>query len=106
MSFLYMDPGKIGVIEMTTTNPAVAFSRDLVAAVKGLYDYLEARAKEAGCIVVISFVKPKSSEERIMSKMGYATSDDDTGHRLYAKPLHNQDAWKVPEGGEIKCPSH
>lgn len=102
-SFLYMDPGKIGVVELTTTNPACAMSRDLVEAVKGLYLKLEEVARNSGCLVVISFVKPRSSEERIMSKMGYGTSDDDTGHRLFAKPLHGR--LNLPEDGVLKCPS-
>ena len=101
-SFLYMDPGKIGVIEWTTTNPACAFSRDIVFAVKGLYAHLEEQAKSEGCIAIISFVKPKSSEERIMSKLGYATSQD-CGHRLFAKPLQNLQNWD-PVKQEAACP--
>lgn len=102
-SFLYMDPKLIGVIEWTTTNPRCALSRDLVEAVRGLYSKLEEEAKASGCLAIISFVKPKSSEERIMAKMGFATSADDTGHRMFAKPLVQQN-WNVPEGGEVKCP--
>lgn len=105
MSFLYMDPMLIGVIEWTTTNPACAFSRELVLAVKGLYSHLEQTAKDAGCVAVISFVKPRSSEERIMTKMGFATSADDTGHRLFAKPLRNLDKWDPPKDGVMPCPS-
>jgi hypothetical protein len=103
-SFLYMDPGKIGVIEWTTTNPKCAFSRDLLMAVKGLYEHLEAVAKAEGCIAVLSFVKPKGSEERIMSKMGYVTSAEDCGHRLYAKPLVGVENYHPPESGVVTCP--
>lgn len=105
MSFLYMDPKLIGVIEWTTTNPALAFSRDIVLAVKGLYAHLEQTAKDAGCVAVISFVKPNSSEERIMAKMGFATSNDDPGHRLFAKPLRNLENWTPPKDGVMQCPS-
>ncbi len=103
-SFLYFHRGKIGVIEWTTTNPRCAFSRDLVAAVKGLFTQLEDVAREAGCIAVISFVKPNGSEERIVRKSGYATSADDVGHRLYAKPL-NAPAFAQPDMPVLSCPT-
>lgn len=85
--FLYLDPGKIGVVEWMTTNPKCAYSRDLVVAVKGLYALLEGIAKDQGCSAVISFVKPNSGEERIMLKTGYRAEPNDPGHRIYAKPL-------------------
>lgn len=99
-SFLYSHRGKIGVIEWTTTNPKCGFSRDLVEAVKGLYAKLEAVAAADGCVAVISFVKPKSSEERIMSRAGWVTSTEDCGHRLYAKPL-NTPGFAPPPGGTV-----
>lgn len=102
-SFLYVAEGKIAVIEWTTTNPKCSFSRDLIFAVKGLFSLLESVAREEGCAAVISFVKPNGSEQRIVSKMGYVTSTDDVGHRLYAKPLKNEAAWNPPEGGVIQC---
>lgn len=98
-SFLYMDPKFIGVIEWTTTNPECAFSADLVRAVRGLYEHLEATAKEAGCQSVISFVNPNSWERRTMAKMGYLTSGDAIPHLMFAKSLK----FKHP-GGFIPCP--
>lgn len=103
-SFLYLDPKNIAMIEWTTTNPQCSFSRDSLEAVKGLYRTLEAAAKEAGCLAIFSLVKPNGSEQRIMSKMGYAASSDDVGHLLYAKPLI-ECGYKVPEGGVEQCPS-
>ena len=99
-SFLYFHAGKIGVIEWTTTNPKCAFSRDLVMAVRGLFNHLEATAAEAGCLCVISFVKPNGSEQRIVEKSGYVTSVPDCGHRLYAKPL-NAPNFQPPPGGVV-----
>jgi len=103
--FLYVAEGKIAVIEYMTTNPQVAHSRELWITVCALYDYLEKVAKDEGCQAIISFVKPNSSEQRIMVRMGYATSDDDPGHKLYGKPLQNQEKWTPPADGVIKCPS-
>jgi hypothetical protein len=105
MSFLYFHRNKIGVIELTTTNPQCAFSRDIVEAVKGLYEKLEAIAKDAGCLAVLSFVRPGSWEERAMVKMGYATSTPDPGHKTYAKPLINAENWPPSEGAALPCPS-
>lgn len=105
-SFLYLCRGQIAVIEWTTTNPACKLSKNSLAAVKGLFAHLEEVARSEGCIVVISFVKPNGSEQRIVEKIGYATSTDDVGHRLYAKPLSNEDRWEVPKGGVMQCPSH
>ncbi len=102
-SFLYVAEKQIAVIEWTTTNPACAYSRDLVEAVKGLYDHLESVARGEGCMAVISFVRPGSWEERTMVKSGYTTSTDDTGHRLYAKPLIGLKNYKQPEGGVLQC---
>lgn len=103
-SFLYVAKGNIAVIEWTTTNPRCAYSRDLVEAVKGLYAKLEEEAKAEGCAMVLSFVKPNGSEQRIMAKAGYVTSTDDVGHRLYAKPLRNAEAFNPPADGVLKCP--
>lgn len=105
MSFLYADPGKVGVIELTTTNPSCSFSRDMVAAVKGLYELLQAEARKSGCLAVISFVKPNSFEERTMIKMGFATSPDAVPHKMYAKPLVNLQEWNPPKDGVMSCPS-
>lgn len=102
-SFLYLTPDKIAVIEFTTVNPALARSRDSLAAVKGLFAALEEEARAAGCLAVITFVKPNGSEQHIVTKIGYATSTDDCGHRLYAKPLRNQENWHPPEGGVVQC---
>lgn len=103
-SFLYVAKGNIAVIEWTTTNPSCAFSRDLVEAVKGLYSKLEEIAAADGCAMILSFVKPNGSEQRIMARSGYVTSTDDVGHRLYAKPLRNAEAFNPPPDGVLKCP--
>ena len=92
--FLYAVEGKIAVLEFMTTNPRVAFSKDLWIAVCALYKHVEEQAKAEGCVSIISFVKPNSSEERILKRMDYATSEDDPGHKLYAKPLKNLENWK------------
>lgn len=86
-SFLYVADGKIAVVEWTTTNPKCAASRDLVAAVKGLYAHLESVAKAEGCVAMLSFVEPNKSEERILIRMGYAYSPNDRMHRVVAKPI-------------------
>jgi hypothetical protein len=108
-SFIYivqnMTKGKLGVIEWTTTNPKCSHSRKIVEAVPGLYRLLERYAFAHGCIAMLSFVKPNSGEERIMERMGYVTSDDDKGHRIFSRPLVNQDKFYVPPGGVLKCPS-
>lgn len=100
--FLYQQPKMIGVIEWVTTNPKCAYSRDLVAAVRGIFLALEQRAKDDGCLAVISFVKPAGSEERILSKIGYIASSDDSGHRLLMKPLVASE-YKAPVGGVETC---
>ena len=92
--FLYVAEGKIGVLEFMTTNPRVAFSKDLWIAVCALYKFVEEQAAAANCQAIISFVKPNSSEERIMKRTGWATSNDDPGHILYAKPLKNLEKFK------------
>lgn len=86
-SFLYVADGKIAVIEWTTTNPACAFSRGLVEAVKGLYAKLEEVAQSEGCVAMLSFVEPNKSEDRILRRMGYAYSPNDRMHRIVAKPI-------------------
>lgn len=91
-SFLYVLKGKIAIIEFTTTNPSVAFGRDKVAAVGGLYERLEIAARAEGCGAVISFVNPNSWERRTMEKMGYATGADEQPHILFGKPLIPQEA--------------
>lgn len=92
--FLYVAEGKIAVLEWMTSNPRVAFSKDLWIAVCALYQYVEEQAAAAGCQAIISFVKPNSSEERILKRMDYAGSDKDPGHKLYAKPLKNLEKFK------------
>lgn len=78
--------GKLAVAEWLCSNPRVAFSRDLVEAVKALYSKVESDAREAGCAVMIGWIEPGSGEERIAKSIGYATSDQGF-HKLYAKPL-------------------
>lgn len=91
-SFLYIMKGQIGVLEFTTTNPRCALSRDLVEAVKGLYERLEIEARKEGCFCLISFVAPNSWEHRTMAKMGYTTSADEKPHLMFAKPLTPMEA--------------
>jgi hypothetical protein len=85
-SFLYVVKGNIAILEFTTTNPRCALSRDLVAAVRGLYERLEVAAREEGCCSIISFVKPDSWERREMVKSGYAVADENP-HMIIGKPL-------------------
>ena len=89
MSFLYLDVGgAFAMIEWTSTNPACAFSRTTVEAVRGLFAYLEEQATKRGCICITSMVKPGGSEQRIMSSMGYASQNaDEPAHVMYAKSL-------------------
>ena len=103
-SFIYLTPDMMAVVELTTTNPKVAFSRDSLAAVKGLFEMLEAEARAAGCKAIISFTRPNGSEEHILKKMGYVISLDDPGHRMSAKPLVNEEKFHPPEDGIIRCP--
>lgn len=100
-SFIYIAEGKIAVIEWTTTNPACSGFRTPLLAVKGLFNFLEEQAKEAGCLMVLSFVKPNGSEEHILKREGWATSQDDPGHRLFAKPIVGQEHWVQPAGGVL-----
>ncbi len=87
MSFLYLDVGgKFAVIEWLTTNPAVSFSRTLVAAVRALVHHIEDAARAQGCAFIISFIEPDSGEERLMTRMGYITAPG-PGHKTFAKPL-------------------
>lgn len=87
MSFLYLDVGgKFAVIEWLTTNPTVAFSKSLVQAVQYLVAHIEDVARAQGCKFIISFIEPKSGEERLMARIGYQTSDGPS-HKLYAKGL-------------------
>lgn len=86
-SFLYVHRGKVGVIEWTVTNPRCSLSRDIVLAVRGLYEHLEKVAREEGCAGVISFVNPNSWERRTMAKMGYQTSADAIPHLMFVKPF-------------------
>ncbi|GEM_PF-1878256 len=92
MSFLYFHRGKIGVIELTTTNPACAFSKDLVVAWTGVYKALYDVAREAGCKAIVSFVEPDSGEERILQKLGYVCSPDSKPHRMLAIPVLPKEA--------------
>lgn len=85
-SFLYVAPEQLAMIEYTTTNPRMSLSRITLTAVKGLYARLEEEARELGCVAILSMVAPNTSEERIMTRMGYATSEQKF-HRMYGKPL-------------------
>ena len=78
--------GKLAVAEWLCTNDKVCYSKDLVLAVKALYTTLEDVARDAGCVVMIGWIEPNSSEERIATGLGYKTSDQGF-HKLYAKPL-------------------
>lgn len=92
-SFLYLVVGgRSAILEWTSTNPRCAASRDTVAAVKGLYEHLEERARGHGCVAIFSFVKPNSFEERAMVRVGYFTTPDDPGHRVYCKNLQPREA--------------
>ena len=102
-SFIYLTPDQVAVIELTTTNPKVAFGRDSILAVKGLFLALEGEARAAGCKAIISFTKPNGSEEHILRRMGWVISLDDPGHRMSAKPLANEDKWNPPADGVIRC---
>lgn len=86
-AFLYLDVGgKIAVVEYLTTNPTVAFSRYLIEDVKKLIDHIERCATAGGNIVILSFVRPGTGEERLLHRLGYRT-DDGPAHKIYAKPL-------------------
>lgn len=100
-AFLYLDVGgKIAVTEYLTTNPSISFSRYLVDDVRKLLAHIEgvalAGAVAAGrsSIMILSFVKPASGEERLMARLGYQ-SDGGGPHNIFLKPL-------TAEGG--KCP--
>lgn len=84
-SFLYCYPGKVAAIEWTVTNPVCSASREIVLAVRGLYEHLEKVAREANCAGVFSFVNPNSWERRTMGKMGYHTSADAIPHLMFVK---------------------
>jgi len=86
--FMFLDEQiGIGVVEYMTTNPKMAFSSDMLAAVKQLYARVEAEARAKGCLAILSFVKPDTGESRLLVKLGYARSQQDPGHIIYAKPL-------------------
>src|ERR1700722_11316006 len=93
-SFLYVVEGKLAMIIYTTTNPRCCWSRDMLEGVKGLYAHLESVATAEGCLAMLSMVAPNTGQERIMTKMGYGTSDDDVGHRIFAKPILRTEAPK------------
>lgn len=86
-AFLYLDvDGAWAMTEWLTTNPAMAFSRTLVIAVKALLGHMEKVSMNRGCKTIISMVAPNTGEERLMQKIGYMTSEGPY-HKMYAKPL-------------------
>lgn len=90
--FLYRDEGgRLACVEYITTNPAHSFSRSSVLAVHALLRHAEERAAEMGCRAIFSFVAPGTSEERIMGRAGYSTSDQ-VPHRMFGKvlPVYSQ----------------
>lgn len=96
-SFLYIVESKLAMIEWTTTNPQMCTSRDLVAAVRGLYEHLEAAATAEKCLAMLSMVAPNTGEERIMTKMGYTPqSSMEKLHRMFAKPIILKEAAPCP----------
>ena len=85
--FLYLDAsGKMAMVEYLTTNPAFSFTKRTVKAWHLLLEHIEKLAKEQGCSAIISMVAPGSSEERIMGRLGYETSEG-TAHKMYGKRL-------------------
>lgn len=85
--FLYLDvTGKCSMIEYLTTNPTFSFSKKTLVAFKALLGHCETLSIRQGCGAIISMVAPGSSEERIMAKLGYGTSEG-VGHRMYGKVL-------------------
>lgn len=85
--FLYLDvDGRFSLVEYLTTNPAFSFSKVTVHAFRALLAHVEKVTLERGCSCVFSMVAPGTSEERMLSKMGYATSPG-PAHRMYGKAI-------------------
>lgn len=90
MAFLYIGrTPTFAMLEWTTTNPATDISpRHKLAGVKALYDHLEMEARLWGCLCVLSMVAPKTSEDRIMQRMGWKPqAASDKPHVMFAKRL-------------------
>lgn len=88
VSWLYVVPGTkggIGVVEFTTTNPAVAVSRDLISCVRALYAHVQTQAWAWGCGSVMSFVAPDSAEQRIFEQDGWKDLTGGVPHLMYGK---------------------
>lgn len=86
-SWLYVVPGTrggIGIIEFTTTNPEMSFSKKVLAAVKSLYAHVESVAWSQGCGSIMSFVAQDGSESRIMDKTGFVNVGG-PAHLIYGK---------------------
>lgn len=91
MAFLYLDrDGRLGMIEWTSTNPARDIpGRDKLCGVKALWAHLEMEARLMGCKCMLSMVRPGSSEERMMTRLGWVGSgDQEIPHVMYAKQLN------------------
>lgn len=85
--FLYYEKtGRLAMIEYITTNPAFSHSKSIVKAFKELLLHVEQLVASRGCGAIISMVAPGTSEERILSKLGYSTSTGEA-HRMYGKVL-------------------
>lgn len=88
--FLYLDvTGKCSMVEYLTTNPDFSGAKKTLVAFKALLAHVEQLTVDQGCGAIISMVAPDSSEERIMTKLGYLTSDQ-VGHRMFGKVLKPQ----------------
>lgn len=93
--FLYLDAyGKFSMVEYLTTNPAFSGTKKSLAAFKALLCHVEQLTAEMGCGAIFSMVAPGSSEERIMARLGFGTSEG-PAHKMYGKALN-----KV----EVPCP--
>lgn len=89
--FLYQDVnGKFAMIEYLTTNPRMAYSRNLVDDVKQLVDHVEQVARDRGCVVITSMVVPGTGEERLYTRMGYI-SGGDRPHQMWCKQLYTEE---------------
>lgn len=86
--FLYLDvTGKCSMIEYLTTNPTFSFSKKTLVAFRMLIAHCEELSMKQGCRAIISMVGPGTSEERILGRLGYITSEKDGGHKLFGKVL-------------------
>lgn len=88
VTWLYVVPGTrggIGILEFTTTNPAVADKRLVLESVKRLYAEVEAKAWEQGCGSMISFVAPGKGEQHLFDRCGWRDLTGGQPHLLYGK---------------------